>query len=69
MIADDIVMYPLSAIAEDTVTQDDPLRRAIQTGGMFSHSLDAVPLDWQTRTDMQDLIGMVIEQLREGMRK
>lgn len=68
-MADDIVMYSLSAPAEDAVPLDDPRRRAIQAGGMFSHSLDAVPLDWQTRIDMQYLIGMVIEQLREGMRK
>lgn len=41
----------------------DPVRHAIIAGRMFQHSLDAVPLDWQTRRDIQDTIDMIVAQL------
>ena len=45
--------------------QPDPLRSAIAAGYQFKRTLDAAPLSMQERYDMQDILDMMIAQLKE----
>ena len=58
---------------DDTCTcghcQPDPLRASIVAGLVFKQTLDAAPLTMQERYDMQDIIDMMVEQLREHQRQ
>lgn len=45
--------------------QPDPLRAAIIAGLLFKSALDTAPLSVQERYDMQDIIDMMVTQLRE----
>ena len=58
---------------DDTCTcghcQPDPLRASIVAGLVFKQALDAAPLTMQERYDMQDIIDMMVEQLREHQRQ
>ena len=48
--------------------QPDPLRAAIVAGLLFKGALDAAPLAMQERFDMQDILDMMIAQLKEHQR-
>lgn len=45
--------------------QHDPLRAAIVAGLLFKRTLDAAPLAMQERYDMQDILDMMVAQLKE----
>ena len=42
----------------------DPINHAVIAAKLFKHTLDAVPLQQQARIDMQDLLDVMIQQIR-----